>query len=188
MTRKTTWIVTTILLVYFIFTSGLWFWATDCKDTSKITTPFSWALSAEKTGLTGIATQDDINCVDWILHESDQSMKVMGDSNAVFLLNGYMELLPDTWIILGREDRLLTIHAISKVDKGYLFLTDWNTRNERYIEPTDVGLRKSLPLSISNGELVYIGYNGSDQMQSFSCYVEEVYRSGNSVIYKKVEK
>jgi uncharacterized membrane protein len=186
MARNTIRIVVSILLVYFVFTSGLWFWATDCKNTSRITTPFSWALSAERTGLTGIATQDDMDCVDWILHKSDQSMKVMADSNAVFLLSGYMELLPDTWIILGREDRLLSMQAVRKTDKGYIFLTDWNTRNERYIEPTDVGLRKSLPLSISNGELVYIGYNGEDQMQEFSCFVKEVYKSGNAIIYEKV--
>lgn len=187
MGKKATIIVVSILLVYFVFTSGLWFWATDTKDTSSVITPFSWALSAERTGLTGIAGQDDINCVNWIINESDQSMKIMGDSNAIFLLNGYMELLPDTWIILGREDRLLTIHAINRVDKGYIFLTRWNTEYERYIEPTDVGLRKSLPLAVQNGLLCYVGYNSSDNHVAYCHRVKEVYRSGNAVIYAKVK-
>jgi hypothetical protein len=164
----------------------LWFWATDTKNTSKVITPFSWALSAEKTGLIGLATQDDINCVNWIINKSDQSMKIMGDSNAVFLLNGYMELLPDTWIVLGREDRLLTIHAVKRVEKGYIFLTDWNTRHERYIETSDVGLRKSLPLSVNDGILFFVGFNENSENIPVYCYVKEAYRSGNAVIYEKV--
>jgi uncharacterized membrane protein len=187
MTKNTSLIVVSILLVYFVFTSGLWFWVTDTKDTSRVITPFSWALSAERTGLTGIATQDDINCADWIINKSDQSKKIMGDSNAVFLLNGYMELLPDTWIILGREDRLLTIHAINRVDDGYIFLTSWNTRHERYIEPTDVGLRTSLPLGVRDGLLCFVGYNSSDNHAAYCHQVREVFRSGDAVIYEKVK-
>lgn len=189
MSKKVTIIVSSILLVYYIFTSGLWFFLTDCQEISKLTTPFSWALSAERTGLTGIATKDDINCVKWLLYKSDPKIKITGDSNAIFMITGYTELISDTWAAIGREDRLKTLYALPKEKESYIFLTSWNTRHKRYIETVDVGLRSSYPFAIDGSVLVYLTTNidAPDQRVLIAFKVKEVYRSGDSVVYERVE-
>jgi uncharacterized membrane protein len=184
MSKPTVIFAVVIIFVYFIFTSGLWFWISDCKDTTKIITPFSYSLSGEKTGLVGITTQGDLDCIDWILNKSDQSLKVMVDSNAVYLLTGHLEKFLATWVIYGKEDRLLTLNAIPKMRKGYIFLTSWNTKYGKYIEPSDVGLRRAYPIVVVDGYLFYTGFDSNTGATSLeSCKVKEVYRSGNAVVY-----
>lgn len=175
-----------VLIMNFIFTSGFWFWLSDCKDTSRITTPFAYSLSAEKTGLVGITTQSDLDCIDWILNKSDQSMKVMVDSNAVFLMTGHLEKFQATWIVYGKADRLLSLFAIAKFQNGYIFLTDWNTRHERYIEPSDIGLRNAYPVSVKDGTMALVVFDVNTRATSLiTCNVKESYRSGNSVVYER---
>lgn len=189
MNKSAVIIVSSILVVYFIFTSGLWFFLTDCQEIGKLTTPFSWALSAKRTGLTGIATQDDLNCVKWILKESNQELKVAGDSNVIFMLTGYTEFIPDTWAVVNREDRLKTLYAIPKEKQAYIFLTSWNTEHEKYIETADVGLRHSFPMSVKDGTLVYLTANVDAPWECIfvTFKVKEAYRSGNSVVYERLQ-
>jgi uncharacterized membrane protein len=145
--------------------------------------PFSWALSAEDTGLTGIATKDDMNCVNWLLNESSKSVKIVGDSNAVYLISGYSELIPDTWAKYGREDRLVTMLGLPKLKDGYIFLTDWNMRHKKTIECSDVGLRRQYEFTLRNDIYTYQTNGIEDtRIEILSVLVKEVYKSGNAVI------
>jgi len=171
--------------------SGLFYWASGCEETGKLITPYSWALSADEMGFTPIATKGDIDCIHWVLEETDPDIIIVSDSNGVFLFEGYTEYISkDYEPIRGEGDRLLWINDIFDLDQCYLFLTDWNTRKGKYTECVDVGLKVNRAFTISNNEngcLTYV----ADVRESGGIIVvktvliKEVYRSGDSVIYEK---
>lgn len=189
MNKKATIITTTILLIYFIFTSGFFYWASGEKETTKMVTPFSWALSAKDKGFTGIATKSDMDCVNWLLNESKQDMYIVCDSNALFLISGYHELLPDTWLQYGREDRLIIMMEMSKLEENcYLFLTDWNIKNNLYITCTDVGLRRQHEFDIVDDYYIYSTFDYSEpwEVVTKTAKISGAYKSGNSIVYMVV--
>jgi hypothetical protein len=147
--------------------------------------PFSWALSARDTGLTGVATEDDLKCVNWLLNESNKEIKIVGDSNTIYLISGYLELIPDTWGRYGREDRFVTFHSLYKLDKFYIFSSTWNTQHQIMIECSDVGLRRQNKFMVEDNTFVYMinDHTNPSNIVLESVKVEEIYRSGDSIIY-----
>jgi len=183
--KRSQTILISILFVYFAFTSGLVYWLMQYQNTYDLVIPFSWALSAEDTGLTGIATKDDLNCVQWLMNESDKNIKIVSDSNGTYLLSGYLELIPDVCIdAWGSDDRMVSIYGMYKCDSAYLFLTSWNTKHGKLIETSDVGMRKQLPFLLKDGVLAYLVNSELDgsQLVTKGEYVKEVYRSGDAVV------
>lgn len=190
MTNKSIWITVAILLLYFIpFTSGLYYWASKSQETRDLIVPFSWALSARDTGLTGVAMQDDLNCAEWLLNDSDKDIKIVCDSNAIYLISGHTELIPDAWEAYGREDRLATMFGTPRLDTFYMFLTEWNVKHQGYIETVDVGLRRKWDLMIYDNCIEYMSadlFTPEPYTQlsiKISVESEEVYRSGDAVVY-----
>jgi hypothetical protein len=193
MNKKSIWITVAILLLYFVpFTSGLWYWASGTKVTDKLITPFSWALSAKERGFTPIATKGDMDCIHWILESGNQDLATVSDSNGIFLLTGW-----EGRIVLSsgsKKVRMEFMYNITSVPQCYVFLTDWVVRHGKYIDCTDIGLRRYLPYRIdtkANGELwLYVyGYKPkTSQVSSIAqpSLIKEVFRSGNSIIYEKL--
>lgn len=191
MTKLGIWLTVGILLPYSVFTTGLFYWASRCEVTDRLITPFSWALSAEERGFVSIATESDIDCVHWLLDEGDPDLRVACNVNGTVLLMGYMEHLGGG----PSEDKpWRAINYIFLLDECYLFLTDWNTRHGEYIMGSDIGLRFIYPFRIEDvgdGCLWYVNIVprlcGVEQIKGQQRVpIQEVYRSGNSVVYEKV--
>lgn len=159
MKNKTIWVATSILLIYFIFTSGIIYEATGSNITDKLVTPYSFALSGERTGLVGVYTRDDINCAEWLAYKGNKDLLIVGDYNARNLMRGYgtkvIELNPFT---LGQK----------KFNHCYIFLRAWNLEHGVYIA------------SIGLGE----GLRETENLSSIDTSLwQEVFRSGSSAVY-----
>lgn len=196
MTKLAIWLTVGILLPYYIFTSGLAYWASGSEVTGGFIVPFSWALSADR-GFTPIATEGDIDCVEWLLYESDPDILVLADSNGFFLFTGHMQAVTGASFDAARpKDRVEGICDIFTLDQCYLFHTDWNVRNGKQTDCTNVGLRRQYPFKIENKEdgcllystyvqkvinshIIYVPHPGQVQ-------IGEVFRSGDSVVYEKL--
>lgn len=192
MTKVTAWLLVGLLLTYFVFTSGLFYWASGCEETTKLITPFSWALSAKERGFTGVATEADMDCVHWLVDESKQELEIACDSNAQYLLSGYTELLSETWELLDCHDRIIIMSLMAKRERCYIFFTEWNMEYGMHISTSDIGLRRQNPYTVQDlGEgnvLVTCQiYNLDEPWITFNkeAIAREVYRSGNAVVYEK---
>ena len=186
MSKIAIWLTTGMLLIYFVFTSGLYYWASGCEVTDKLITPFSWALSAKERGLTPIATEGDMDCIRWLVDESKQDLVIVGDTNSVALLEGHIEYWADV-----RRDRIRNIKDIFSLDRCYLFLTDRSMRYGEYTYCTDVGLRRHYAFDISDNGDGCLTYTADvpegDVIVTKTTLIKEAYRSGNSRVYEKVE-
>ena len=90
------WFLPTLLLVYFMFTSGLVFEAIQSNAIEKVSLPYSLSLSSGRTGIGGVYNKDDLACAKWIASESNQEFFILTDVNTKRLLQGFMERLPRT--------------------------------------------------------------------------------------------
>lgn len=119
------WVVFTILIVYFTFTSGLVFEVTQSNSIGKLDIPYSIALSAQRTGLVGIFTNNDVKCAIWLRDNSDHVSKIYADINGFVLLTGYMEPYHQLQEVFIGKGNIET--------DGYLFLTEWNIQNDKMV-------------------------------------------------------
>lgn len=182
MSKIAVWLTALLLLVYLVFTSGLFYWLSECEVTNSLVTPFSWALSDRERGLTPIATKGDIDCVHWLIDNEDKNSVTMGDSNGSYLLRGWV--VPPVAAIDFVESNPKSTYGTL-----YIFLTDWNVRYGKYTYCTNVGLRTHYPYHIDvakNGEILIYGF-GDPTNKKPPLSVKVVYKSGNSVIYQKVD-
>jgi hypothetical protein len=172
-------------LVYFLFTSGFFYWVSGCEETAKLITPYSFALSAEERGFAGITTKSDMDCVQWLLKESNPNFKITGDSNANYLLIGYF-VLNDT-----KDSRLIPLENFYETGHCYLLLTRWNAHNGVFILTADVGvgLRVRCPFVINSGVMIYEVFDVTQPNFRIvrDVTIHEVYRSGDSVVVEKGE-
>jgi hypothetical protein len=90
MSKTAIWLTTILLLIYFIFTSGLVYEVTGSNATDKFIVPYSAALSGERTGLIGVYTKDDVKCAEWLAYKSNQGIPIVVDSNAWLLMKGFI--------------------------------------------------------------------------------------------------
>jgi uncharacterized membrane protein len=174
MSKKAIWIFVGIFLAYFIFTSGFYYWVSGCNETARLITPYSFALSAEEKGFTGITTKSDMDCIRWLLEESNPNFKIAGDSNTIYLLIGHF-VLNDT-----ESTRPISLEQFYEAEHCYLLLTQQNIRDGVLISPVDVGLRARYPFTINSGVTVF-----DEAQQNRRIVVHEVYRSGDSVVVEK---
>jgi uncharacterized membrane protein len=166
------WIITSILLAYYLFTSGLIFKLNTVQGISSVETPYSFALSSEDTGIVGVYTEDDIRCAKWLVKESNQDITILSDINGHGLLlsmirNDKRVLWGDNPNFYEGATRGAYFSDLEHYNKCYIFVTSWNTRHQIYIEGGQLGagLRISNPLP----EFDY----------------KEVYRSGKAIVYLK---
>ena len=162
-------ILSSILLVYFVFTSGLMFELTKSEVTFKVEIPYSLALSGERTGIVGVFTDGDMRCAEWIKNNSDDELPVLTDVNAGKLLEGM--IIPRFRLYAYYGDDFLRWSLSNNIPLSgsyYVFFTAWNIDNGKLLE---------LPSSYVPGarEVVAI----SDKMVNANV----VYESGHSKVY-----
>lgn len=152
-------LIVSLLITYFLFTSGLVFEASGSTNIDHLDIPYSLALSAERTGVTPLTTQDDIDCMKWLRKNWNGKYQVIGDYNTFVLITANTEILYR--LNLNRRKGSL----IDILDECYIFISSWNTRHKQYIESVGTGIRKAYPLPEFNYPVVY--------------------QSGNALIYLK---
>lgn len=173
MSKMSIYIIVSILIVYYIFTSGLVFELTKCEANGRLDLPYSMSLSGWRTGITNIATKDDIECIQWLEEHRDRSLPIVTDYNTYCMIigfspvylelnkggrTGYLEEIPNF------IDKLLDLHFTDELGKEtikdkikqyyakwvssecYFFISSWNTIHQEYIEAIGVGTRITCPL------------------------------------------
>lgn len=141
-----------LLGIYLLFTSGFIYEVTQSEVIERVNLPYSSAFSADRTGLVGIYTENDIDAAKWI---SEQNYKVAGDVNAILLISGYVEAIPrlKPSITCKRYD-------MEEPEEGTLiFLTEWNIEHNKITKPINVGTRFYEEIPDNLGELVYASGN-----------------------------
>lgn len=148
------WLYTIVLLSYFAFTSGAIYEAMGSNVTDRFIIPFSYGLSGERTGLAGVHTQDDINCAIWI--RDNQAYPVLGDYNGRNLMVGYVK----------KSNTYGNVMLPYMTEDFYYLMRSWNTENKKMIAGQQI-----------SGVRVMVDLPDMSKWQ-------EVYRSGNAVVYK----
>lgn len=159
-------VMVVVILIYFVFTSGLVFELTGSTNIGTVDTPYSVGLSAERIGVVAAYTADDVEAVRWLAQYGDRDMMIVGDYNGWHLVSSYLGL--------GRlRENQATYNPTldSLPDKPcYIFTSVWNNKHGCYID----SLR-----DVRGGA----GLRGSYPMPEFDYPV--VFRSGDAVIYEK---
>jgi uncharacterized membrane protein len=160
------WISLSILLIYFVFTSGIAFKIGGNEMINNLDIPYSFALSSQETGAVGVFTEDDIECAEWLSNNSCKILPIVSDINGHLLLRSLMD--DESRIITDRGG--IYFSERENFDRCYIFVTTWNTVNQRFLEGARLGagLRGSYDLPILD--------------------YEEVYRRGQSIVYLKETK
>jgi uncharacterized membrane protein len=154
-----------LLLVYFVFTSGMVYEFRGDNITDKLIVPYSIALSGERTGLIGVYTEDDIRCAEWIADNG--AFPVAGDYNSSALLMGFGFPIDIYRMSSGIVQENANGAVGEPLDHCYIFITSWNVEQHKMIVGNlGAGLRtiEDIP-DTSNWQ--------------------EVFRSGQSAVYKK---
>jgi uncharacterized membrane protein len=159
-------IVAAVLLsLYLVFTSGLVFELTKNTTTDFIDTPYSVVLSNDRLNLYGIFTKSDSNCAKWLEDNVQIGQHIAVDGNTANLLRRY---IPNPYPVMMDYGTRLSYSTTNPPDNCYVFLSDWNTRNNKVVIYNGNGLRETI--------------NITGQMKSTLESLPVVYRDGQSVI------
>jgi len=132
-------VLTALLLVYFLFTSGFVFEAAKIPNVSDLTIPYNVALTHDRIDL-GTTTENDEGVRDWI---------VKNDVKPIYAdFYGFLFLQEK----LGTSSSLKMLTTDFDVD-GYVFLRERSVEDGNLIYWKDIGLRECG--SIENGKTVY---------------------------------
>lgn len=188
-------IIVSILLIYYVFTSGIVFEVIKADAGSKLDLPYSIGLSGERTGLANIVTKDDLECIMRLKDNRDKTLPIVTDYNTYCSLlafipvyqelnqggrTGFLAPLPEEFI-----NSIGTRKAVAKAQETYLarlvqqdyekwstsdcyiFISSWNTLHKQYVEATGVGTKIVFPLPEFNLPIVH--------------------KCGDTIIYKKTK-
>lgn len=161
------WAVVAIILVYFLFTSGLVFETTQSNNINELAVPYSVGLSAERTGVVPVYSQDDINAAKWIVDNGNPNYRVVGDYNGYRLMMAYVKINPQ--LRTSSENETPTLDSLPN-QNAYLIVTEWDTQHNKMIgdirnEWESIGLRQYYDLPEFNYPVVY--------------------RSGDAIVYQR---
>ncbi len=161
MSSKSVILTTVVLFVYFVFTSGMVYELTDCDVTDRLITPYSFALSGERTGLIGLYSDDDLRCAEWVATQSKKYLPVVCDGNTALLLRSYNFV---------NVEYMTSFEGAFSDDPHYLLYSTWNTESGKAI----VNSRSA-------------GMRGVDTTPKIdTALYSEVFISGKAVIYERI--
>jgi uncharacterized membrane protein len=187
MNKISVWFISVLLIVYFIFTSGLYYWASGSDQTLKMIVPFSWSLSAEEKGFTPIATKGDIDCIKWIIDEGDNTTPTICDSSGVYLMTGWWGRSGVPFRDIEAAVKMFMVFFPPEQTNFYIYITHWNTKYREFVDCSDVGMKIHVPynlLSTEKGLVMELPNYRTGTVKSI--HVKEVYRSGDSFVYQTI--
>jgi len=161
---KWKWAIPSVLVVYFIFTSGFIFEVTKTTGIDSIQTPYSVSLSAERTGVVGTYSEDDVKVAKWLNDNKKSDVPIVCDYNSWHLITDY------TGLPFMRTQRDAYNPTFDNIPcNSLIFVTTWNNTHQKYIDYIKnksgvAGLRISNPLP----DLPY----------------KVVFRSGDAIVYQ----
>jgi hypothetical protein len=124
-------IVVVVAVIYFIFTSGLVFEAIKSNTTDRIDVPYSVALSAERTGVVGVYTDDDISAAKWIVENGNPKYRVVSDYNGYRLMMSFVRINPQ---LRNKDDQYPPMLDSIPKEASYIFVTSWDTEHKSFIK------------------------------------------------------
>lgn len=188
-------IIVSILVVYYVFTSGIVFEVIKANASSKLDLPYSISLSGERTGLANIVTKSDLECIMWLKDNRDKALPIVTDYNTYCSIlafipvyqelnqggrTGFLAPLPQEFIdsigtkrtVAQAQETYLAMlvqqdYAKWSTQDCYIFISSWNTQHKQYVEATGVGTKIVFPLPEFNLPIVH--------------------RCGDTIIYKKTK-
>lgn len=174
MKRSTTILAGTILIIYFtLFTSGLVFEITKASVSTDL--PFSIALSNERLDIVSAATQNDIECMQWLNENWDGSSPVLSDWQAFHIIESYVP----RYIAFSQNRRTGYLSSMTGKDtvfinskvyhKYYLFLSSWNNSHGKYVEAKSPYQRTTYDLPDIPPDIMLI-----HQCRNSRIYVKEI--------------
>jgi len=156
MTKASVWIAAAVMLLYFVFTSGVVFKVTDCEIIDMIDTPHSKALSGEQLGTIAVFSKDDMRCADWLTENAKWAIPIVVGSNSILI---FTKDGPSWHHIAANNASWINVPR-----KCYLFVSTWNSQHGEWIRNVGVGTRAREPLPEFDGI--------------------ELFRSGEAAVYK----
>jgi len=117
MKKRTVVGVTVLILVYYLFVSGLMFEVTGGTEVEYLDTPYAIAFSNERLGFVGMFNEDDVACVKWAVQNSN--LPIWVDYLGMSLVIDYSGYVRGTYVKPGGEH--------------LLFLHTWNTQHDKLI-------------------------------------------------------
>jgi uncharacterized membrane protein len=151
-------VLVVLLGLYAIFTTGIAYELASINNTASLEVPYSLGISGERTGLSNVLYDSDIECAKWVMsHEINKKIAV--DYNGLLLLRIYTPLDTELGYRLFRWENEVKVNDL-------VFCSSWNSKHGALIVGSSVGLRTP----------VKIDYEG----------LVGIYRVGDSVIYEKL--
>lgn len=133
--KNTALVAGILILIYFMFTSGLVFELTKNNQTKSLDTPYSIVFSNERIGFVGFYNEDDIECAKWVVYNTKE-LPIQIDYLGVSLIIDYDGY--NRWTYDDNEER-------------YLFLHTWNIENNKLVYGRSESTREYEPLpNLSN--------------------------------------
>jgi len=131
------WVPLVILIAYMLFSSGFVFEATGSETTDRLDIPFSYAFSANRLGLIGLYTSNDLAAIRWLDSSTDLTKPVFTS----YLGTSLMLELPEL-------DGLYRHTETRPGGAHYRLVTEWEMRHGVEVTGWTGGLRKRLPLNL----------------------------------------
>lgn len=131
-----------IVLVYFMFTSGLVFEVSKDKTMNSLNTPYSAAFSNYRIKLVGIYNADDLEVAEWAGENADVDMAIYTDYFGSSLLIEISNIARHTYV--------------EPIDPHYILLLTDNVESQQWVTGDHGGLREYQPLPrLDNAVLEY---------------------------------
>lgn len=111
-----------ILIPYFLFTSGIIYEITGQKNTERVDTPYSIALSSYRLDLAGVFYWRDGAAAHWLAEHTDDKLTVYADMHTVMFLNDHLS---------GGDVYLFPADAELPQD-AYIYLSARNTASGKF--------------------------------------------------------
>ena len=162
------WLACGILVVYFVFTSGLVFKFAGYKELSIQSTPPGIALSNERIGLFGVHYEGDLECAEWLAYES-KNIPIISGLHGGRLLCSYIPSFPRLFKEL-QDYRLITVGNLwnpPEADNYYIFLTERNVTEG---------------VAMTYGKDFIAGTRDSGDIPDWIWQIPEVFKSGKSKV------
>lgn len=131
MKKKATVCVTALILVYYLFVSGLMFEVTNETEVGMVDTPYAIAFSNERLGFVGLFNEDDVACAKWAVQNSD--LRICCDYLGMSLIIEFAGYTRGHYDVDTTSEHLLLLHT-------------WNTQHKKLIFGWHEAMREYEPL------------------------------------------
>lgn len=142
---KKTYIGLAVFMIgFYLFTSGFILEVSKDETLNQVNIPYSIALSNKRVEITGIFTDDDVACAEWLAYESDVNVPIYLDYCGLSIMLEYV------------YNRGYIIDDPQGEGHYYIFLRTWNNESGKMVHGYNAGLRDYKPIpDVENLNVVF---------------------------------